>query len=271
MRRKNLGQITLNIVFRKNTGRIISASEIKTTYFANLPLKNLATGTEVSDSQLDFWIRSEQKQLENALQVLLHRQAYVEKRNFVADNWMNWGWMPTTYMVVTPVSVQGFLNTVMQVNYPQQWLSTKSSSDDESYHRMIELVPISGSGSAISGSSIWVGVFPYNGGFFGGKTVPNYWSLTYITGFFKIPADVMKALALMVSIQLLLYISANVMLPGIASKSIGVDGLSQSVSSTASVNKVAFGALADAYKAQLDETMEILQDNYVGYSWGTMG
>ncbi len=257
-----MGSIIFTISYQKNVGQVISAAEMKALYLLGLPLTSPNSIT-ITDDVIDQQIKQAQDELEDDLNVKLVRQGYQEDRDFQYSDWIEWGYMPVTYPVVDPFSLQGFLNTTMQIDYPKVWLSAKKQIGDENWQRNISLVPLQGSNTSLSGTSIYVGISPYVG-YFGNKTIPNYWKCTYVTGFNQVPQLMFKALSLMAKINLLPLISMNITQPGIASKSIGIDGLSQSVTTTASSSKIAFGALADYEQAQLDRVMQSLRNRYQG-------
>jgi hypothetical protein len=260
--------ITFTISYQKNTGLVYSASELKSLYLFGLPLTNV-NGQSITDDMIDAYIRGAQDYVEDILNIKLNRQAIQEDRTFYIEDWWNWGYFPTTYPVVDAHKVLGFYNTTLQIDYPKEWLSVKKQIGDESGHRNINLVPLQGSVTTLSGQSIFVGLTPYVG-YFGNKTIPNYWQLTYVTGFNRVPQNFLKAIALRAKIDLLPVISQNVGVPGVTNKSIGIDGLSQSVSTTASSSSVAFGALAKIDGDQFDKIMEALKANYVGVTIGSL-
>ncbi len=263
-----MGSVTFTISYQKNAGQVISASEMKALYLTGLPLTS-PNGVTINDDVIDQYIKENQDGLEDLLNIKLNRMAYQEDRDFNYSDWIQWGYLSVSYPVVDPYSLQGFLNTTLQISYPKEWLSAKQQVGDVTWQRNISLVPLQGSVSGLSGTSIYVGVSPYVG-YFGNKTIPNYWKITYITGFNKVPQSIFKALSLMTKINLLALISFNVSQPGIAGKSIGIDGLSQSVTTTANANKIAFGALADFEQTQLDKVIDTLKSNYAGIVLGSL-
>lgn len=274
-----MGSLTLTISYRKNAGQVLSAAELKNLYLKNIPLTSPTGQVIVDDDVIDQYLKEAVDRVENNLNLSLNRCAYQENRDFYYDDWIQWGYMPVTYPVVAPYSVKGFFNTTLQISYPQEWLSSKKQSggfgggvgaNDELYQRTINLVPLQGSNTTLAGNSFYVGVTPYIG-YFGNRTIPNYWQVTYITGFNHPPASVIRIVALYAAIACLTYASANITgQAGIASKSIGIDGLSQSVTSTANAQKIAFGALIDAYQKQLDDLEPSIVSNYVGVTLGSL-
>lgn len=270
-----MGSLSFTISYQKNAGQVLSAAELKTLYLKNIPLTSPNGQLILDDDTIDQYLKEAVDRVSNELNLIMTRCAYQENRDFMYDDWIQWGYMSTTYPVVTAYSVQGFFNTTLQINYPQEWLSSKkqTTSDgvgDENYQRTINLVPLQGSVSTLSGNSFFVGLTPYVG-YFGNRTIPNYWQLTYITGFHRTPPSIVRLVALQASIQSLIYASANITgQAGIASKSIGIDGLSQSVTSTANANKIGFGALVDAYQKQYDDLMLSVKSNFVGITLGSL-
>jgi hypothetical protein len=261
--------ITLSIQYQKNRNIALSPSELKALYFFGIPINDPADPkTLIPDETFDFYIEAAQREIENFLTIKIGRQAYKEKRDFVHDDWMKWGYVPLTYPAVKALNCRGFMNTTMQVDYPEHWLSTKEQTGEEFFYRQMHLVPVSGAANVLTGNSIYVGIAPYIG-YFGSAQIPNYWEMTYITGFHKVPLDIVHAIGKLAAIGIL-----NILgdIPpigaGIASKSISIDGLSQSVSSTQSATNAAYGARIGEYKKDLDKALPLLKSKYLGIVFG---
>jgi hypothetical protein len=270
-----MGSLTLTISYQKNVAhQAISAAELKAMYLKNIPLLSQTGVVVLDDDTVDLFIKEACDQVENELNLMLTRMAYQENRDFMYDDWIQWGYFPVTYPVVAPYKAKGLLGTSLQIDYPTEWLSSKTQNSgdarDENFQRTINLVPLQGVSATLTGTSIFVGQTPYSG-YFGNKTIPNYWQLTYVTGFNKIPPSIVRYVALQAVIQCLTVASGNVTgQAGVASKSLGIDGLSQSVTTTATASKIAFGALIDVYQAQMDKLKESLKSNYVGITIGSL-
>ena len=71
---------------------------------------------------------------------------------------------------------------------------------------------------------------------------PNYWHAKYLTGFKKIPNDLLNVLGMLASINVLNIAGDIILGAGIASYSLSLDGLSQSISSTSSATNSGYGA-----------------------------
>lgn len=216
-----------------------------------------------SDEDIQFHIQAAQKEIENYLNIKLIRKIYSESLQFNNDEWRTWGFIKTTYPVVCPLRLEGFLNKTKQATYPKEWLSSKKDSDDEMYHRSIYIVPAGNTG-AITNSVIFAGLLP-NLGYLNAGVIPNYWTSTYVSGFQIIPADILMAIGQLTTISLLSIAGANVLgIPGLSATSLSIDGLSQSL--TSALN--AFGDRMKFYSEDLQRKLPMLQGKYRGYIWG---
>lgn len=243
-----------------NTGLLISASELKEKYLFGTPLIN-KNGVEMSDSTIEGFITSATNQLENYLNLLFKKQIYSETLQFTATDFMNWSYLRCTYPVVCPILIEGFLNTTKQCTYPREWLSSKVSSDKVLWHRNLYIVP-AGNSTQITQAQLFTGIIP-NLSYLGLATIPNYWTVTYVTGFDKIPEILVDIVAKLSAINVLQIISDLILMPGITSFSLGIDGLSQSLSSKGYDGRI---------KAYLDDlTRRLLpqaKDYYKGIIFG---
>lgn len=254
--------LTFTSKFSKNTGLLFSPQEIRNSYLYGIKMSNQQE-LAFSDDDISFHIQAAQKEIENYLGVKLIRQIYNEKLSFSAADYFNWSFIKTTYQVVCPLRLRGYLNTVLQVTYPREWLSSKQESSDELYHKSINLVP-AGNSTAITNGAIYAGLMP-NLGYSNSRTIPNFWATEYVTGFNSVPADIMQAIGILATINLLYIAGSNVFgAPGMTSSSLSLDGLSQSFSAAAN----AFESRIRAYNEDLQKKLINLTGTYRGFSWG---
>lgn len=282
-------RITLSIQSQKNTGVVLSAQDIKKYYLAGLPLPDT-----INDDFLNFHIDSCVTELENFLQLRLRKQIIIENKDFYRDDWVQWGYIRASYPVVCAIQLDGYLGTTKQISYPRDWLSVRKTNDNRLYSRMMYLVP--NRNSSHSEAIIYSGLFPQQN-YFASRTIPDYWTLKYVTGWDKIPSDILGALAIMVTTSVLQQISDALMVGsmrqtlnaqgqpilvqsggvgfglGISSKSISIDGLSQSYSSYVNGQTGLFGARLKQYLDMLDpkkpgSMLNKLYDTYGAITWG---
>lgn len=79
-----------------------------------------------------------------------------------------------------------------------------------------------------------------------------------------LPSDIKALIGLQASIQPLNVAGTTLVGPGISTKSTSIDGLSQSVGTTANANKLAYGNRVDAHKALFDQMLPYVRGRYTG-------
>lgn len=263
-----MASVSFRIKYNKNTGLVFSADELKNLYFLGIPVTD-SNGNPMSDTDIEFHIRTAQTQMENILSVKFVRQVYQEQRDWDRDEWKNWGHVSTTYMVRKPLRMEGFMNKTQQIDYPQDWLTAKRASDGIKYHRNISLVPVHGSANSLSNNVIFTGVAPHMG-YLGNEKIPDYWTLTYITGWERVPQDILDIVGKWAAIQIFHQLGDLIAGAGIASKSISVDGLSQSISTTSSATNAGYGARIQGYWKDVKENLPILTMHYKNITFGVV-
>jgi hypothetical protein len=166
------------------------------------------------------------------------------------------------------VSLDGYLGTIRQISYPFGWLSKKQTDYDKDLNRQFYIVP--NAGAATTGSIVYNGVIPYIG-ISSYDQIPNYWTVSYITGFNKIPRDLLNLVGKLAAIPILV-IAGNLALgkPGVTNLSLGIDGLSQSVGSALSGQSGAFGGQIKQYLADIQMTLDRVKYTYKGITITTM-
>lgn len=259
------GSQTFEINFSKNDGLILSPSELISQCLLGVPLH--FEGKEISHQQIAQYIAATQAEVEKSWNLKMTKQIIEESKSFYLDDFFQWGFLPTTFPVVKAFKLQGFVGQVKQIDYPAEWIQTKKDSTGELYHRKMYLVP--GQGQATSNNVVLSGLFP-QAGFLGNSNIPNYWTIRYCTGFQKPPQDLVMFVANLASFNIFNIMGDLILGAGIASQSIGIDGLSQSINSTASAENTAFGGRIHAVRECLKESLERMENYYKGFAMGVM-
>lgn len=263
-----MGQISLEIKYGKNEGLVLSPEEVREKYMWGVSIKD-QNGDEIPDHVFVQYIREAQEQLTKFLNLKLEKQVIVESLDFRREDWKRWGYVHCTYPVVCPLTLEGFINTVKQITYPPEWLSARTINDDANlHHRNLYVVP-AGNSTAHSSAVIYSGIIPQLG-IVESNHIPNYWAVKYVTGWERVPKDIIAAIGKMASINLF-HIAGDLILgAGIASFSLGLDGLSQSISTTSSATNAGYGARILGYVNDLKRETPQLKDYYRGFSFGVI-
>lgn len=281
-------KITLICACEKDTSKspIISMGDFKMKYLQGLPLEK--DGVPLPDSLFEHYIQVAVEQIEGLLGLKLQRQVIEEDKDFRYDDWVNWSYVKASYPVVCPISLDGFLGTTKQAKYPRQWLVSRKTNDGKLYSRIMYMVPSYPASMGNQNSIVVSGVIPslnWFASYRGNGHIPCYWRLRYVTGWKKIPSEIIDAVGKLATLQILPIISDMLMGNnvsgiqgsgvgwGISSKSISIDGLSQSLSSTAPQGGV-FGARSKQYIDALGDTsgrnpgeLQRLIDYYKDFNW----
>lgn len=260
-----MAELTLESKFDIIYNSVLSAQEFKNRYLAGIPLPDT-----ISDDILNFFISSATSEIETYLGLKLNKQVIIEDKDFRDTDWKSWGYMPTTYPCVKPLELAGFLGTTKQITYPADWLSARDTNDNKSYSRRVSVVPTRN--SAHSEAIIFSGIIP-QAHYFLSSSIPNYWTIKYITGWDTPPADILDAIGMLTAIKVLQLISDALMSGdvrqvvnnqgqsvlmtngtqfgglgfGMSSKSVSIDGLSQSYSSYVNGQTGVWGARLKGY------------------------
>lgn len=273
-------QITFTAKYTRDILSPFSAQDLRDKFLAGIPLE--INGQRILDSTIDFYIESAVEQVESYLGIKLSRQIITESRDYYIDDWSNWGFIKATYPVVAAISLDGYLGESKQITYPKEWLSVRRTSDNRSFSREFRITPNTASIPFSNSQSILVmgSAYPILNWWRSNRNIPNYWQMQYITGFpdDKIPSDILQAIGMIATIPLLgissdLNMSKGGLGLGVASKSISLDGLSQSVSSYSNGQTGIYGARMKQYGDSLfgiggkPGLLEILKDSYSAIIW----
>lgn len=246
--------LTFQIQTPKNTSALLSPQDLRERYLFGLPTEK--NGQSIPESTYEFYLDAAQQLIESMLGLRLNREVITETRDFINDDWVKWGYIRVSYPVAKAYSLEGYLGTTKQVTYPKAWLSVRKTSDGRTYDRNMYLVPAQSTVS--DASAVYSGLLPNLGWFRTFGTIPNYWTLKYITGFpgNKIPNDILQAMGMLAAMPMLgvmsdLVLGTSTFGFGMGSKSISMDGLSQSVSTFANGQAGIFGARIKQYNDQL--------------------
>jgi hypothetical protein len=240
----------------------MSPEEMLETYFYGIKL-TAQDGKVISNEMMRFYMISATEEVENMLDIKLLPQIIDEQHDFWLDEWKAWGYIKVSFPIKKAQKLTGFINDIKQIDYPSEWLSSRKTNDGKMYYRNLYIVPTNG--TATTNSVIASGITPHLG-FFGNKQIPNYWNTVYCTGFDTVPKDLMNFIGKLASINVFHILGDIILGAGIASQSIGIDGLSQSISTTSSATNAGYGARVQGYLADLKLQLPRLKAFYKGFN-----
>lgn len=251
-----MGAINFEISYKEDRGSIITPSELLDLYFYGIPIVD-KLGNKLSTNTIQTYINAAQEEVEKFLGIKLAKQIIAEDRDFNLEDWRQWGYLRTSFPVSKVFELKGFINTVQQMDIPKEWISSRKSSDGL-YFRQIHVVPVAI--SSMPYSTIYNGVVPL--GYTMNTSIPNYWKVVYCTGFDKIPHDLLSFIGKLAAINVFYLMGDLILGPGLSSKSVSIDGVSQSLS----ISNNGYGARIKGYLADIEKSRERLYNYYKGFT-----
>ena len=256
-----MGQLIFTVKYKKNTGNILSVADIWSNYLYGITIQG-GQGTEFSNESIRFYIESAQREIENLFNLRMCKQLVDQTLSYYRlDYWQQFPILRTNYPVRVPLSMIGMLNRMEQIIYPQAWLVCQYDSAMRQVKRRISVVPTGAStvqGNAdiiLTGITSQIGFQRYN-------NIPDYWQIQYITGFDldNMPMDLINMIGKLASFGPL-NIAGDLILSaaGLASMSLSIDGLSQSIGTTASATSAGYTARIQQYQKEIDSAIEKLK------------
>lgn len=244
-------QIKYSVKYRKNEGLVLTPEELLALYFYGIPMRS-QDGTTISLDTIKFHIKAAQQEVEKSLEIRLNIKLIDQTIDYFRDDyWNKFPIMKTKLPVKKPLSLMGFLNGVEQIRYPREWMNVKKDSEGM-YFKKINIIP-TGAVTGTSGSVLLSGITAYYG-LTAYNDIPNYFSVQYLTGFDSdnMPSDLIDLIGKFASIKMFAVLGELPLGAGISSVSLGIDGLSQSLSSTKSGSTSAYQARINQYIKDTD-------------------
>jgi hypothetical protein len=253
--------------------QIVDVEDLKTNYLYGLDLTDDA-GNPYPDSLYATFIKSAVDSLEHKLAIKIKRTDYTEERHdFYRDDYENYIFVKLNQKPVISVEEVKLVlpgeQTVM--TFDQDWIHLQRESGQ------VQMVPGVGSaGSILIGAGgAWLPfIYGHN------RFIPDAFRVTYTAGFGRrtsatavsppdpdldtVPDDIVDVIGKIASFGPLNIAGDLLGGAGIASQSIGIDGLSQSFNTTSSATNAGYGARLLQYSKELKEMIPILRRTYRG-------
>jgi len=259
--------VNFTIKNKKNRGLIINSNELLALYFYGIDIVN-QQGTSLDPTTIETYIRRAQQEMEKFLSIKLIKQVISERSDYYRDEFVGTGFVKTKYAVTEALSLGGWVGDYNQLNYPKEWL-TENRTNGLGTARQIVVVPNSNVNTVSMNAALFAGsIMPYMG-MVNSRQIGSYWRTSYITGFGcgeELPYDILEVIGKTASINVFNMLGDTILGSGIASQSISLDNLSQSIASTASATSAGFGARIITYQKEITETLNRLKGVYKGIS-----
>lgn len=263
-----MATLSLTVTYGVNGSEIFSPSEIYSLYLYGIDIF-ANDGTTFPEESLKFYIAQAQLEVENWFNLRIIKQLIDdETTSYYRDDYIQqFPLIRTKFPVRKPLSLTGLLGQIEQIAYPQEWLRSSQSSTSVNKRR-ISIVPTGSASTTANADVILLGITTQIG-LQRFTNIPDYWTYQYVTGFDldALPLDLFNVIGKLASIQALAIAGDLILGAGIASQSLSVDGLSQSISSTASATSSGYNSRILEYEREIKQARERLNLIYGQVNW----
>lgn len=258
----------------KRVGPLITVDELKAHYLFGIVIDD-DNGNELSPETYQQYIDNAVSLLEHTLDINITPEQVVEDKDYRINDYADWGYLYLNQYPVASIDkiemvyfrdADGNPETIQEI--PTNWMRLQN------HDGIVRLVP-----NARFPANLQI---DQSGNYFPevlrSNMVPHLWRLTYTAGFEdgKIPDMVNQAIGLLAAIQALIVGGNLVLGAGIASQSLSLDGLSQSIATTASAENSTYSATIKEYQNLLfgknaqdrSGLIAVLRDYYKGEGVG---
>jgi hypothetical protein len=248
--------ITLNMRYNIKDGLVMSPSDVYETYLYGINT-SAEDGSPISDDTMLLYIQAAQEELEKYLDIKMSKGIIEESQDYYRDDNWQWGIVVTDYPVREVLEMTGWFGGVKQITIPEDWATVKKSTN-ELYEKKIQLVASRIESQIIFGSGIGI---PFLNRYIG-DYIPAFWRLKYSSGFDKLPMDLVNFIGKMTAMNIFNLLGDLIIGAGIASQSLSIDGLSQSINTTSSAENSGYSSRVKAYIEDLKVSLPRLEKYY---------
>jgi len=258
-----LPEITEAIAYNQRTfteDLPISAAELRQNFLFGVDLKD-GDGNEMPDSLIEFYIRSAVHWLEREIGGLAITPTTItnERHDYHTIDYTSYSFIKLFRFPVRSVQEVNVLFPLATkvINFDPSWFQVESSA------AQVNLVPTRGTLSTIivsAGGSYFPLIYSNI------SYIPHIFQVGYKAGFEKgkIPPDILELIGMKASMGPLNIAGDLIAGAGIATKSISLDGLSQSIGTTSSATNSGYGARILQYGKEIQSRLGLLRNNLAG-------
>lgn len=242
---------------KKSTSLAISVSDLKAIYLFGVDLTD-DNGNPMPDQLFEFYIKSAMRWLEEEIPgLVLVEDTFEEWHDYHLNDYQSYSFLRVKRFPLQSVEKVGFQFPLQNAinDFNPTWFRADSPSGQ------INLLPTAGTFSSIllsQGGSYLPLLYS------GTQYVPHLFRVEYKAGFKpdELPENIINLIGLKAAMGPLNIAGDLIAGAGIASKSLSLDGLSQSVSTTSSATNAGYGARIIQYEKQIKEELKQAKSFY---------
>jgi hypothetical protein len=235
-----------------------TVKDITGDYLFGIPLVD-EDGNKYSASNIEKWIAKAVGWLESELQVSIVPTAVFESHDYNIDDYQEFCYIQLyRYPVISVEALIAEYAGQPVMTFPADWIHIYKNSGQ------LQLVPTTGNLSQVllgQGNGVLLPLITNRM-----SKMPHLFKVNYTVGFpvGGIPSDIVDIIAMKACIGILNIMGDILLGAGIASQSVSMDGLSESITTTQSAENSAYSARIRQYERQIKAQLPNLRDRYKG-------
>lgn len=237
---------------------VLSIDELKSHYMFGVVLTD-DVGNPFPDAMLQHYLDAAVDLVERELDTKLLPVTYEESLDYYLEDYAKYAWLQLSHApVISVASVKAQYPTGTDLmTFPSNWIKLNKPAGQ------IQIVPAQGSLSQVllgAGGAFLPIVFS------GTSYLPDFFVVSYTAGFAAgaVPPILKHLVGMLAAIGPLNIAGDLIAGAGIASKSVSMDGLSQSISTTSSATNAGYGARIIEYQKEIKEILPTVRRNLKG-------
>ena len=248
------------------SSKVLTPTELRNLHFHGISFQD-GQGNEMPDSTIQHFIEAAIAHTERLIDIPIRRKVSSDVTpgaddgsyggDYIRSEWRNYYYAKLPEAPIISVESAQLVfpgSDTPAFDFPLDWLRLEKQSGD------MYIVPGSGATALGSAGILYNGSMPYVFGRTG--IIPGIYRISYTCGFDPVPADVKELVALQAGVSIFDQLGDLILGAGIATTSLSMDGLSQSVGTTSSATNSGYGARTGAYKKRIKEMTEALKSYY---------
>ena len=231
--------------------------DITDDYLFGIPLVD-ENGTAYPPGNIDKWITKSVEWLENELYIKIAPTAISEVHDYNIDEYQEFCYIQLyQFPVISVEALRASYAGQSIMSFPADWIHIHKKTGQ------LQLVPTTGSLSQVllQGNGVMLPLITSRL-----SNMPHLFAVEYTAGFDAgaVPADIVDIIAMKACIGILNIMGDILLGAGIASQSLSIDGLSESIATTQSAENSAYSARVRQYEKQIKAQLPTLRDRYKG-------
>jgi hypothetical protein len=247
------------------TANIMTVSELKDIFLFGIDLTNDA-GDPFPDLMFEWAIRWAIGWLERQLDIRIREESFVQRYDYYFEDYTRWMALQLREfpaIAINSIKVKWPSDTTV-IEFPSDWIRLRADAGQ------VNVIPTSGTLGQyiITEGGSFLPLIATKQDF-----IPDILEIDYTAGFAEgeVPIELRDLIGKAASFHPLNVAGDLIVGAGIASKSISIDGLSQSINTTSSATNAGYGARIVQYTKEIKAQLPVLRKYYKGFQLTALG